>query len=48
MKKIILSIFICLVSLLVLFQPVKASGDKVRGEKADGPANQNGERPFIG
>ncbi len=48
MKRIILSTLICLVSLLVLVQPVGANGDKVRGEKADGPANQNGECPFIG
>lgn len=48
MKRFLLITLIILASLLLQLQPIKASGDKVRGEKADGPANQYGECPFIG
>mgnify|MGYP001043017434 CR=1 FL=1 len=40
MKKLI-SIIITMIIVLILASPVIASGDKVRGDKAVGPANQS-------
>lgn len=45
-----ISIFLIAISLVIAFVvvPIKAEGDKVRGDEADGPAYQNGECPFTG
>jgi hypothetical protein len=48
MKKLIALLLMLAVIMVFAAQPTLASGDKVRGEKSEGPAYQNGECPFKG
>lgn len=51
MKKSVLAVIFTVVGLLYfvgLATNAHAGGDKVRGDEAEGPANQLGECPFTG
>jgi len=44
-KKLVIVVLVFLI-LFVAVTPVLAGGDKVHGDKAKGPASQNGDCPF--
>jgi len=48
MQKLFLILSAFIIVLASFAQPALAGGDKVRGDDAQGPANQLGECPFIG
>jgi len=48
MKKAFVFILLLLLGLAIATRPVMAGGDKVRGEKSEGPSYQEGECPFNG
>ena len=48
MKKVLVILLVVLLLLVAVAPSAWAAGDKVHGEKAQGPAEQHGECPYGG